>query len=39
MIRERILEQVSWKEFVPDETYNFIVDNAIDKRIFKYKEK
>lgn len=35
MIRKRILEKDSWKEFVPEETYNFIIGNEIDKKICK----
>ena len=38
MIRQCMLEGKSWKQYVPNATYEYIVANGIDKRIVKLME-
>ena len=33
MLRQRIVEDKPWKQYVPNATYEYIVANEIDKRI------
>lgn len=38
MIRKRMVQGLSWKEYVPEATWHYIVDHGIDQRICKMME-